>query len=540
MRINKPQLFRITIVLATFMNLLYLHYSVADKFIGGRSPLYALLDVCILFFVPLLLVRFYRSILYILHILSTIFIAVNLGYSRYFDNYMPYSLYTKTENLAGLGPNVVNAYRWSDLFLLLILFLVSYFYFSQRKEKLKGRLWPLPVILSIVTLVACGWITRNATHKDTPPELSATEGFVYHLTQSRAINPKDGILTYGFVLNGITDVYEEYQYSRTSKELTPEEKKFLLSKTVTIGDSILLPKNIFFIMGESFSSAAISREQTPTLDSLCAVGIVARNTISLEKLGQSSDGQYTYLTGLYPYRKNVTINAIKAESVPSFVSLIKAEYPDFKSQMILPTERNYWQQDVMCERYGIDESFGNTDFGKTEWLNDEEVFQLAESRLSEDTKNTIQIILTCSTHSPYNDGENEEESYLKKMQYADKCISGFVQTLRRYNLLESSLLIIASDHKPPTYDLPLEQYQEIPIIIAGCNLQHKEIERQTTQADLFPTILDLMRIHNPWRGVGQSLLLPDSAFENYNQTAIMTKAQEISDKLILQSPILIP
>ena len=108
---------------------------------------------------------------------------------------MPYSLYTKTENLAGLGPNVVNAYRWPDLFLLLILFFVSYFYFSQRKEKLKGRLWPLPVSLTIVTLVACGWITRNATHKDTPPELSATEGFAYHLTQSRAINPKDGILT---------------------------------------------------------------------------------------------------------------------------------------------------------------------------------------------------------------------------------------------------------------------------------------------------------------------------------------------------------
>ena len=55
-----------------------------------------------------------------------------------------------------------------------------------------------------------------------------------------------------------------------------------------------------------------------------------------------------------------------------------------------------------------------------------------------------------------------------------------------------------------------------------------------TQADLFPTLLDLGGIHSEWRGVGNSLLCPDSILNTEREKKRIKYREKISD-IILDS-----
>lgn len=57
-----------------------------------------------------------------------------------------------------------------------------------------------------------------------------------------------------------------------------------------------------------------------------------------------------------------------------------------------------------------------------------------------------------------------------------------------------------------------------------------------SQYDIFPTLLDLTGIQSSWRGVGRSLLLPDSLANTPHELVRREKAQEISEIIILSFP----
>ena len=58
-----------------------------------------------------------------------------------------------------------------------------------------------------------------------------------------------------------------------------------------------------------------------------------------------------------------------------------------------------------------------------------------------------------------------------------------------------------------------------------------------SQYDIFPTLLDLTGIQSSWRGVGRSLLLPDSLANTPHELARREKAQEISEIILSFSKI---
>ena len=63
---------------------------------------------------------------------------------------------------------------------------------------------------------------------------------------------------------------------------------------------------------------------------------------------------------------------------------------------------------------------------------------------------------------------------------------------------------------------------------------NKRSDLAISQADLFPTILDLAGIDSQWRGVGNSLLRPDSVMDSEREKLRVLHREEISD-IILDS-----
>ena len=69
-------------------------------------------------------------------------------------------------------------------------------------------------------------------------------------------------------------------------------------------------------------------------------------------LGESSDGQFIYMTGLLPLRSAITISKIRNNKLPSLPKVLAQK--GLRSIMIIPTLPSFWDQDKMCQQYGFD------------------------------------------------------------------------------------------------------------------------------------------------------------------------------------------
>ena len=146
-------------------------------------------------------------------------------------------------------------------------------------------------------------------------------------------------------------------------------------------------RNVIFILVESYMSFTVNmkvkgKEVTPFLNSLYRDSTVYYNGQMVPNitLGESSDGQFIYMTGLLPLRSAITVTKAKKYSylaLPKQLAMAKRIH----TQMVIPTAPSMWNQDVMCERYGVENLYSTSDYKKSHsmYLSDDEVVDLADS-----------------------------------------------------------------------------------------------------------------------------------------------------------------
>ena len=320
-------------------------------------------------------------------------------------------------------------------------------------------------------------------------------------------------------------------------------------------------KNIIFILVESFLAFPTSMsiggvEITPTLNRLAREGAYYnKNMTSLIQLGESSDGQFTYLNGLLPKKRGVTVYDYFDNTFESIPKLLKRKNPETECRMVIPTSSKMWRQDGICIRYGFDRLYSRKEYALKEcddsWLNDKLLFEYAASIDKTGKQPFFSMILTSSTHSPYKkmfeeyaipfpeSYSDELKVYLSDIHYMDKYLGKYIDFLKANHLYDNSLIIIASDHSISNDWLKLKEedsaYSKIPLYIVNAPQKiNQRSDLAISQADLFPTILDLAGIDSQWRGVGNSLLRPDSVMDSEREKLRVLHREEISD-IILDS-----
>lgn len=239
----------------------------------------------------------------------------------------------------------------------------------------------------------------------------------------------------------------------------------------------------------------------------------------------------------------------------SLPKLLKKQKPGIECRMVIPTSSKTWRQDGVCIQYGFDKLYSRKEYTlsnyKENWLNDKLLFEYAASIDKNSKQPFFSLILTSSTHSPYTkavedylipfpDTYSEElKNYLSNVHYMDKYLGKYLNFLKENHLYHNSLIIIASDHSISNDWLKSKEEDnvsfQIPLYIVNSPQKiDKTSDYVITQADLFPTLLDLGGIHSEWRGVGNSLLCPDSILNTEREKKRIIYREKISD-IILDS-----
>lgn len=551
--------FPLSLILLCYINLQYMHYSILiDKysltpFSYLENIIHAFIDICLLFFIPLYLIGKKTYLFFIPYTIITILVIVNVSYSRFFYTYMPPILYGEFNNLDGLSANVFATIRFSDITILIttLASILSYKQFHRAYSEIRRktrRIFSL-YILGIAFILLGGLIATATIHWS-----SLNYKYVHPFKNS----PTESIFKFGIIYGTIIQCASNNKQDCNPEEVAKLEPFFYESKY-----SIEYPpkENIILIIVESLLSFPTDLkingiEIIPTLNKLVEKGAYYNNNMtSLIQLGESSDGQFTYLNGLIPKTKGVTIYDYFNNTFVSLPKLLKKQKPGIECRMVIPTSSKTWRQDGVCIQYGFDKLYSRKEYTlsnyKENWLNDKLLFEYAASIDKNSKQPFFSLILTSSTHSPYTkavedylipfpDTYSEElKNYLSNVHYMDKYLGKYLNFLKENHLYHNSLIIIASDHSISNDWLKSKEEDnvsfQIPLYIVNSPQKiDKTSDYVITQADLFPTLLDLGGIHSEWRGVGNSLLCPDSILNTEREKKRIIYREKISD-IILDS-----
>ncbi len=545
---NKYILYEIVTLTCLFANIIYTHQIIMDMgrwyfIIYPTSHLFFfLLEGFSIYFISFLYPTKRHLILLSLYFISSIILWINVGYSRYFNTYMPLTLYNEFNNLNGLLPNIQDAIEIPDIFFIIssIIVLTTYFRLGREEKPKYGYILPCIFIFLLLLAFSIHYssVKKDNTHlvnhfKDINDNRNVWNTMYDRWQMMDHTMPKTGFYYYGIGPSLFFKILNK-TFRNDSFHFTNKEKGIINKYTNT--SKYPFPEeymqNLIFILIESLSSYPINKsyngiELTPNINKLIKKAYYNSNMESQALLGESSDGQFIYLTGLLPLRNGVTINEISANHIKTFISLAKKQYPNIYSQMIIPTNKDSWSQESMCKKYSIDSLFSKENFPiniKEEWLNDKELFHFAQMKDQNLTPPFFNFILTSSMHSPYIKSfekysfnypkgfSSELKHYLDNVHYMDKYLGEYIESLKKYPWFNNCTIIITADHKPNGPKLNTETYNlfaKLPLIIfCPSSIQQKDSVLNIAQTSIFPTILDLLHIKHEWRGVGKSIFMP--------------------------------
>lgn len=535
-----------------------MHYSIfIDRAEIGFFPYienlcFTWIDVCIIYAIPLLLINKKTFLFFIPYGILLVYIFANLCYSRYFFNYLPPSLYLEVGNLNGLSSNISAAVRPQDLTLIItsLILICYYIRFHRSMDGIphRTRLKSFFIIIGIILIIVISMIFLS---KRNWPTLKSKFIAPYTYATSES-NFKFGMI-HSNIVQIVTEKKKEY-----SPQILKELQPYFTSNAYTPDES---RQNIIIILVESLLSYATDlkidgKEMTPNLNKLSkeAGSYYNNNMTSSIQLGESSDGQFIYLTGLLPNKQGVTIIDYFDNTFNAIPCFLKKKNSSTQTQMIIPTTSKMWRQDAMCKKYDIDRLYSRMEYEdasyQEKWLDDKRLFEYAAQQDKKEKQPFFSLILTSSTHTPYNkehepcdinfpkEYSEQLKVYLSNVHYMDKYLGKYMESLKEKGIYDNTMIVIMSDHPVSKEWLNAEQMPfslSIPLFIINAPVKiEKESNVPISQEDVFPTILDLMGIDSPWRGVGNSLLTPDSIRQSKTQRERTDKKQQISD-IILNS-----
>lgn len=310
--------------------------------------------------------------------------------------------------------------------------------------------------------------------------------------------------------------------------------------------------NLIFIIVESYLAETSDlvvdgKEITPFMNRLKRDSTVYYNGHVRPNIdmGESSDGQFIYMTGLLPLKCEITVNIAKDKTFCGLPAALMKAGRLKQSHIIVPTSSTFWEQDKMNPRYGIEKMYSKFDYDKdmngSEDLNDEQIFQMATQVEASAEQPFFSLVLTMSMHNPYTKCvehgftltdeslSGEYRNYLVDCHYTDMQIERYINGLKQRGLYDNSVIVITADHHAhPVYlNMGDKVGDELPLYIINGGIDRDHAwTGHCNQLDVYTTLLDIYGVRPEWRGLGRTLLNA-----NYKEYSI-EKLQTLSGGII--------
>lgn len=555
------------LILMSMLNLLFMHYYFyLNGYVEWVWMYSEVINACsIIFDVSVLMILFLfflggrlKIAVLITYILTLIWAFVNVVYGQFFYQYISLSAIGEAHALGDglVVDSLKTAFRWYDLFFVVSLtcFFIVYKKTTNRILKRKRVLMMLWVPLASLLMTVLAYSLYHFIH----PHYRSNWDLYQFKTQELLYDPyQGGTPNLAHFHDGCLRVcaYELYDMLHVV-ELTDQQRDEISSyyldhsQRTTHHQRNTDVKNVIFILLESFLSSPIDlivdgKEITPFLNQLKRDSDVYYNGNMISDIGcgESGDGQFIYMNGILPLYSKMTMAQIKGHTLPALPKVL-SEYCDVKhSEIIYPTMPNLWQQADMNKVYGFTEAFSMEDIvgGSDNPIDDERIFSYAANRLDTVSESFFSLILSVSTHSPYDSFAGDDlrlndntlpqryKNYLNTCHYLDQQISRYFTQLKAKGLYERSLIVLCADHYAHSnrVDVGKSLSSYTPLFIVHGNINNEEAwHGEFHQLDVYTTILDLLGIDSQWRGLGYTLLKP--AYDS----SVNTESIRLSEMII--------
>lgn len=289
-------------------------------------------------------------------------------------------------------------------------------------------------------------------------------------------------------------------------------------------------KNLIMIQLEAVNNFVIDLvvdgvEITPNLNKLKNQGLYFNRFYSTAGIGNTSDCEFSALTGLYGNGNDLTIFDYSGENYESLAKdFKKAGYYTFSSHGNYGEFYNRKYEHLYT--LGFDEHFDlryYEELGKNtplihSYLDDKYFFEHFVNLMPESKFFAYGISVT--SHSPFVPTDKIPQhhfqgltrlasSYLDFCHYVDEAIGIFIESLQNKKLLDNTILVFYGDHTSSLFKNDLEsvlktklstvdyrlQMQSVPLIIYNENLFTPQIKRKVTgTVDLYRSLSNLFNL----------------------------------------------
>ena len=567
---NRKSCWILLLYIFSVVNLLFMHYYILvsqnvnpQTTDGGFESISYFFNFCsslletslvIFLFVIFTFGKVKRSLL-LTFVVTLIWAFSNVLYSRFFQQYITLTAMTQVTSLTNsfMLECIKSGLRWFDL--VFVIWGIIFFIVYKKSENVQLISFVLTIVAIPIVAYIGSFSTMYLSYTFSTPRRYINY-FNYRVSQilfdERIKTLHSNLSTFhrGSVLSlDWSSLFVSYKLNEQQrKEIFQEYKNY--SVRISQHTTNKEKKNIIFIIVESYLSALSDlvvdgKEITPFLNTLKHSENVYYNgnVVPNVAIGESSDGQFIYMTGILPLRTDITVTKVSYHTLPSLPQITKSVCGIKGAQMVIPTLPSLWQQKDMCETYGIEKLYSCMDYkdGEGRELTDAEVFELAEKSDATITEPFLSVILTMDMHSPYRKAVEHGftlsdsslpqayKNYLITSHYTDMQIARFFEHLKKSGLFERSLIVIAADHDAHLDFLEMEGLidSKIPVYIINGDIDKSNTwTGPCNQLDVFTTLLDVLGVKSEWHGLGHSLLFPTY------QNSVSEKTWELSEWII--------
>lgn len=294
-------------------------------------------------------------------------------------------------------------------------------------------------------------------------------------------------------------------------------------------DSLLttLRPNIVLIVLESWSADIIEhlgskKKVTPFFDSLCDQGVLFTRIYSS---GRRTDQMFPSLLSGFPSIPNNSLSRFSDKITKLPMLSRDLRNAGYHTRFFYGGELGFANMNSFLLAAGFEQIIGKNEFTSdqmnSKWgAHDEHLFEKVNSSLTGIRKPFFSMILTLSTHEPFEvpgrtlpSTADIPEKFNNAASYTDQCLQSFFAKARKTDWYKNTLFVLVADHGHPVpagrmYHDP--ECYHIPLLLYGDVLRPENKGRSITttggQHEIPNTLLQLTGISDSKYTFGNSLL----------------------------------
>ena len=501
--------------------------------------------------------------LFVIDVIVTALIFLDLGYFRGFLTMPSALLLTQTANLDNMGGTISSMFSKVDFLLLIDFVILAIFVFFTRKSytNVKRR---APIAFSLILLSSILFIAYVPFNLNVLKNEDVKNGYIFS-----NYDPTNTARYFSPIGYHIFDVYNVYKDSKPydlTEEDTTQIKEFFNQKENLPNNKyagMLKGKNLIVIQVESLESFVVGKEIngqkiTPVMDELINNGLYFPNIYEQVNEGTSSDSDLMINTSMFPLRRGSTFFRYPSTEYNSLPNLL--EEMNYDTIAIHPDKGSFWNYVNGLKGIGFNEFIDYYSFDIDEeiglGLSDESYFRQVTPMLKDLKQPFYAFTVTLTSHGPFDLPEdkrtlnledeldkNELGGYFESINYTDAQIGKFLKQLDDEGLLDNTAIVIEGDHTGihKYYNSAIEKlsnkedwyldngHHTMPFIIWSKDMNEgKTFDTIGGQVDIMPSLLYLMGVETDKyinTSLGRNLLNTNKSF------AVLTNLEVIGENL---------